>query len=202
MCIPIHETGATSMERRLPSRMAMCLSALLLWSSSVAAADAGGRGFYIGAGIGSATAEATNPTYGGGDFNASDTSFRLLAGYSFAKHLALEASYLDGGKAEDFVGPYALSLEATALVVGVVGTWPVGQWDLSAKFGYAYYDADQTIRLGNLSESRSHSDSDFAGGLAAAFRFSPRLSVRAEYEAIRLDGGKFNNLSVNGIFKF
>lgn len=148
-----------------------------------------------------ATAEAANPTVGN-DFKGSDTSFRLVAGYSFVKYLALEASYLDGGTAEDVIGPYALELRAASLIVGAVGTWPIGRWDLSAKFGYAFYDADQTIRLGNLRQSKSNSDGDIAGGLAAAFRFSSRLSVRAEYEAIRLDGGEFGNLSLNGIYKF
>jgi hypothetical protein len=189
------------MEINMLERVAAGAMAALYWVASASALGAERQGFYVGAGIGEATSTAANPTRGD-DFEGSDTSFRLLAGFSFMKYFAFEAAYLDAGTAEDSIGPYALELETSAVIVSAVGTWPIGRWDLSVKLGYAFYDADQTIRLGNLSEAKTSSDSDLAGGLAAAFHFSPRYGVRVEYEAIRLDGGEFGNLSLNGIFKF
>jgi len=156
-----------------------------------------GAGFYVGAGVGRATSQALD------DFKASDTSFRMLAGYSFMKYLAVEAVYLDAGTAKDTIGPYALELETSSLIVSAVGTWSIGRrYALSAKLGYAFYEADQTIRLGDLSASSANSDQNFAGSFAAAFHFTQRYSVRAEYEAILLDEGKFGNLSVSGIVRF
>lgn len=181
-------------------RCVMRAVALVCCLTSACALGAERRGFYVGAGVGKATSEAGDPTLD--NFKDSDTSFRLLAGYSFFKYFALEANYLDGGTANDSIGPYALELEPSSLIVSAVGTWPISRLDLSVKLGYGFYDADQTIRLGNRSESKSHSDGDFAGGFAAAFHFSPRYSVRAEYEAILLEGGDFGNISLNGIFRF
>jgi len=176
-------------------------AAALYWSTSVPALAADGRGFYVGAGVGRATNTTENDA-GGDSLKDSDRSLRVFVGYSIWKYLALEAEYLDGGKTEGFVGPYALELEPSSVIGSVIGTWPIGRWGLSAKLGYAFYDVDQSIRLGTLRHSDSHQDERFAGALAASFDFAPRYSARLEYQAFHLDDGTFSNVSLNGIFKF
>jgi Outer membrane protein beta-barrel domain len=189
------------MESRMLKRCALgaVMGICSITSTCVTAAEA--SGFYAGFGLGETTNVAANPTRGE-DFEDSAFSFRALGGYSFWKWLALEADYIYTGTTEGSFGPYDLELSSSTVIVTAVGTWPIGRWGLSMKLGYGYYDADQSIRLGNLKTSSSHADHDVAGGLAVSFRFNERYSLRAEYDAVLLDGGDFTNASLIGIYKF
>jgi hypothetical protein len=184
--------------KRSIARVAVTAMSCAFSTHALAAEDSE---FYAGIGFGKATSEAASAN-GADTFKGTDGSFRFLAGYTLMKYLAFELDYIDGGMARDFIGPYELELKTSSTVVSAVGTWTVGRWDLSAKAGYAFYSADQTIRLGNVSESKSHNDKDFAGGVAIGFKFTDRYSLRAEYETIFLDDRDFNNLSLIGIYKF
>ena len=168
----------------------------LLAASSAAAAE--GKGFYVGAGVGQATSEVE-----AAGFDDSVFAYRVITGYSFWRFLGAELAYLDTSTAQDTIGPFEYRLGVSTLTASAVGTWPIGRWfSLSGKLGYAFYESDQTIRLGNLSVSKSSRDDNFAGSIAAAFHFGQRFSVRAEFEGVLLDDGKFDALSINGLYKF
>lgn len=67
------------------------LAVLLLLVASAAHADDPSTGFYIGAGVGTATLELEDPN-STADFDGDDTGFKLVAGYRFLKWVAVEAS--------------------------------------------------------------------------------------------------------------
>lgn len=182
----------------LASIAAVAMTICLFSTHALGAED---RGFYAGIGVGKATSRATARA-GGDDFEDDDVSYRLLAGYALLRYLALELDYIDGGTAADSIGPYELELNPSTATAWVVGTLPLGRWDLSAKLGYAFHRSEQQIRLGSLVETSSNSDEDFAGGLAVTFNFNERYSVRAEFEGIVMTGGHFHNTSLVGIFRF
>ncbi|NIP22801.1 MAG: outer membrane beta-barrel protein, partial [Phycisphaerae bacterium] len=75
------------------------------------------------------------------DFDKS-TSFSLGFGYSINKNLAIEASYIDFGDAEDDITP-VWTLSADALVASVIGKIPFNPMVTGyGKIGIASWDAE------------------------------------------------------------
>ena len=172
----------------------MAMFAVMASASVFAAEDAG---FYLGAGVG----EARNTVAEAG-FDGNDTAFKVIVGYAFNKYFATELAYVDAGTAEDDIGPFNVQIEASGVIASLVGTIPIGEnFGLFAKAGVAFSDAEQTIRQGNLRETESDSESDFAYALGAALNFG-RFALRAEYEEVVVSDGRFDALFVSALFKF
>jgi Outer membrane protein beta-barrel domain len=159
-------------------------------------------GFYAGVGIGQATVQVDDV-----DFDDSDTAFKVFGGYNFNDNFAAEVTYFDGGApSEDFDlgGGFSGSVEAefTGLNFSAVGRIPVSEsFAIFGKLGYASYDVKATARIEDISESASDSGNDLSYGVGAAFSFG-QFDLRGEYEAVDVDGGAFNVLSVSGLFRF
>jgi OOP family OmpA-OmpF porin len=162
-------------------------------------------GFYAGVGIGQATLEVDDLDFV--DFDASDTAFKVFGGYNFNANFAAEVSYFDGGAPSenlDFGGGFTGSIdgELTGLNFSAVGRIPVTQsFAIFGKLGYASYDVKATARIDDISESGSDSGNDLSYGAGVAFSFG-QFDLRGEYEAIDVDGGAFNILSVSGAYRF
>ncbi|HEV8334285.1 MAG TPA: outer membrane beta-barrel protein [Steroidobacteraceae bacterium] len=176
------------------------LAALALTASMAARADVQ-PGFYAGAGFGT-----TKINDDGFDDNVddSDTGFKVFGGYSFNQNFAIEATYFDLGEAsgsfdvgEDF------DVGISGFGVAAVGVLPLSDmFSLFGKLGYASYDIDAHVEIvGVGSGNASDSQSDLTYGAGAALSFG-QFEARAEFEAINVDGGDANMISLSGLYRF
>jgi hypothetical protein len=152
------------------------LAALVV--SFAAAAD--DTGFYLGAGVG----EATQNDFA---FHGSDTSFRLLGGYSFNRYFTAEAGYVDGGKQKDNVDGLRATASSKGTFAAVIGKLPLGKYVAPyAKFGYVAYDSRATLSNDTQTVVVSTSDEDILYGGGLEVRLGDRLRLRADYEKVRV----------------
>lgn len=124
--------------------------------------------FTFGANLGSARVN-------GGDFEGSDTGWKLHLGSTFQQFIGGEIGYIDFGELGG-VGPSAEAW-TPAVTVGV----PIGMARLYGKGGIAFIDAEGTA----ISEEYSENDPFFGVGLRIGM--APGLGFRAEYERYRFD---------------
>src|SRR5690349_6680248 len=125
-------------------------------------------GFYVGAGVGTATMELdTDEDLHGFKFDADDTAFKVFGGYNFNQYFALEASYFDGGDQEEtvvaipgFTG--TVEVGTTGLIASVIGRVPLGElFSLYGKLGFASYDVEIKGRVnGDVVSEDEGSDED------------------------------------------
>ena len=180
------------------------LAALALTASMAARADVQ-PGFYMGAGVGST--KINDDGFDGIDFDDGDTGFKIFGGYTFNQNFAIEASYFDFGEASgsfnDFGDTVNFDVGVSGLGAFAVGVLPLGDmFSLFGKLGYASYDIDAHVDIvGVGSGSSSDSQSDMMYGAGAALSFG-QFEARAEFEAINIDGGDANMISVSGLYRF
>src|SRR5687768_17466389 len=77
-------------------------------------AHAEDQGFYLGLSLGEATQEFSidGDDIGEGTFDGADTAVKLLAGYEFNQHFAVEAGYADTGTQRDDLNGLDVRLSA------------------------------------------------------------------------------------------
>lgn len=158
------------------------LAALLPLVASAAYADDPAIGFYLGAGIGTATLELEDSS-SVADFEGDDTGFKVAAGYRFLKWVAVEAAYENYGQPEDDVLGLQLRGEFNAFSVSALGLLPLGNFDLFARGGIARWDGSLTAVPFGVEVSEDNTDPLF--GLGAQYRLG-QLAIRLEYEALLL----------------
>ena len=161
------------------------IAALAALSLGLVAQAASAEGFYAGAGLGSARVKADG-------FKDDDLGFKIFGGYSFNDYLAAEVEYLDGGTAKDD----GIKLKPEQFGVSVLGSLPVNEtFSLFARVGFTSWEVKQ-------SGGGKEDDEDLLYGLGAALNIGEQFQVRAEYEAVDVDGGDFDFWGVSGVFKF
>ena len=145
------------------------------------------NGFYIGGSIGQSKIDVKGGDQDLGDieFNEGDTGYKLFVGYRLLTFLAVEGSYLDFGTPDttfdtDF-GDLYTEIGLNGWDVSVVGNLPLGFFDLFARAGYFWWDADIRAALGGDSDDDSDSGSDLTYGVGAAVWLG-QIAVRAEIE--------------------
>lgn len=189
------------------TRMALNGLALLglLASTSVLAETL--PGFYVGAGVGKATVELDDAD--GFGFDSDDTAFKVFGGYNFNQYFAVEAAYFDGGEPEETVisvpgARGTIDIGFTGLIASAVGRLPVGDvFSVYGKLGLASYDVEIKGRVnGDVVAEDEGSEDDVSYAVGAAFNLGTSFELRAEYEAISIDDGDYNMLTVNGLYKF
>jgi OmpA-OmpF porin, OOP family len=180
------------------------LAALALTASMAARADIQ-PGFYMGAGVGATKID--DEGFDEIDFDDSDTGFKVFGGYSFNQNFAIEATYFDLGEGsggfDDLGDIVNFDVGVSGFGVSAVGVLPLGDtFSLFGKVGYASYDIDAHVDIvGVGSGSSKESESDLMYGAGGALSFG-QFEARAEFEAINVDGGDANMLSVSGLFRF
>lgn len=175
------------------------LAALTLVAGATANA-ANQEGFYVGAGFGQATTEDDDS-----GFDQDEAGFKVFGGYTFNRYVGAEAAYFDGGEmSQDFGSGVTIDAQFSGLNFSLLGRLPLNDsFAVFGKAGFATYDVDATLRVNGTVVATSDDDEqeDLFYGLGAALSFGP-FDVRAEYEAIDLDGGEFNIMSVSGVYRF
>ena len=124
----------------------------------------------LGANLGSART-------GSGDFEGSDTGWKLHLGSSFSPLVGGEIGYVDFGKLGGSNGPGARAW-TPALTVGV----PLGTARIYGKGGVAFADVEGSA----VNEEYKNEDPFFGVGLRVGL--TPGLGFRAEYERYTIDG--------------
>lgn len=184
-------------------------------------------GVYVGAGVGSATANTTVHTPGWqAQVDNTTTGWNVFAGMRPGKILGVELNYIDFGNSrvnnvQDGSGNviYQASAKNTAVTgyfVGYVPSLPTG-WDIFGKVGIALLDtktdsngnypniaicnATSCPIVGMASTSTSHRTNDFAYGIGAQYRFGS-VGVRAEYQKITASEAKPDLISVGVTWNF
>lgn len=148
------------------SNTVLAAAALLAAALMPAAAAAE---FALGANLGSARVN-------GGDFEGSDTGWKIHLGSTFQQFIGGEIGYINFGELGGSGGP-----KAEAWTPAVTAGFPIGLARIYGKGGVAFFDAEGT----SVSEEYSENDPFFGVGLR--FGLSPGLGFRAEYERYRFD---------------
>lgn len=188
------------MKRNLPALTLFAIAAGL--GNAVQAADTGFYG-YLAAGRSESDrkAESDRTLAGAGataftsTVDASDTGYKLQAGYRFNKYLALEGGYADLGKFAynaTITAPIADTGVATLKVdgwnVGVVGRLPFNDTVTGfAKLGAFVYNADyrcngSSVGLCGTAPDRTARGTSANYGLGLDFAFAGNWFARIEYE--------------------
>jgi OmpA-OmpF porin, OOP family len=178
-------------------------AALGLMAATTAAQAADTQpGFYVGAGIGST--KVGDDGFDGTGIDDSDTGFKVFGGYDFNQNFGVEVSYVDFGEASISEAGDSLSVGVSALTASAVGRLPVSDmFTVFGKLGFASYDIDVDFNIAGFgSGSGSDSDSDLMYGVGGALSFGGNFEARLEYEAINVDDGDVNMISVSGLFRF
>lgn len=182
----------------------IAFAAFALTAAMAARADVQ-PGFYMGAGVGATKID--DDGFDDIDFDDSDVGFKVFGGYRISPNFAVEASYFDLGEAsghfEDIFDSVDFDVGVSGFNASVVGILPVSDmFSLFGKIGYASYDIDAHVDVAGVgSGSDSQSESDMTYGLGGELSFG-QFAVRLEYEAISVDNGDANMISVGGVFRF
>jgi OmpA-OmpF porin, OOP family len=188
-------------------RFGMSALAALAFAMATAAHADTQPGFYAGAGFGITKIE--DDGFDGNDVDDSDTGFKIFGGYSFNQNFAVEVSYFDLGETsgtldDPFFGPFDFTAGISGLNASAVGVLPVSETvSLFGKLGVASYKIDADVNFSGLaSGSGSESETDMTYGIGGALRFAEGWEARVEFEAINVDGGDANMISVSGLYRF
>ena len=123
--------------------------------------------FYVGVGAGEATLEA--PTEGA-RFSVDDTGYKVFAGYSMLRWLALEGGYTDLGNMNGQQGDLDYEAEADLLSAYAVGVLPITpRARIFAKIGLVSWDTLSTTTDGETTDRRD------ANGMDLGYGFGLRL---------------------------
>ena len=186
-------------------RLGLSVFAALALTAAMAAQADVQPGFYMGAGIGSTKIDDDGFDDAGINFDDSDTGFKVFGGYSFNQNFAIEATYFDLGEASGSFGVGDnFDVGISGFGVSAVGVLPLSDtFSLFGKLGFASYDLEAHATVSGFgSGSDSSSESDLTYGVGAALSVGPQWELRAEYEAINVDDGDANMISVGAMYHF
>jgi OOP family OmpA-OmpF porin len=185
--------------------------AALIFAGLVAAIDANAQdndaGFYAGGGVGQFDVKIDDfddVVATADNYDSDDTAYKVFGGWRANKWLALELAYVNLGSPDDEILPDTfLTVETDGFAPYVVGTIPIGLFEVFAKAGYYWYDVEARVvsPLGNASDKDS--DSTFTWSAGVGLNFFGRFNVRLEYEQFDFDNVDDSKaLWLTGAFRF
>ena len=144
--------------------------------------------FYLGLALGQSQADID--CAGTTACEDSDTAWKVLGGYQFSRHFALEGGYADLGEVTASVGAFGgipaadVSIEATVLELVGVGLLPVAErFSVYGKLGLYMAETDVTVTFAGLGPvRRSDDNTDLTFGFGLRYDFTPNLGVRGEWQ--------------------
>jgi OOP family OmpA-OmpF porin len=182
---------------KIANRLVAAGALLALSGAAFAQSDNEG-GWLIGGGIGQFNLEIDDVGDLGDsitDFDSDDMSWKIFMGYRFNQYLSVEGAYVNFGEpGDDFEsggesGDYSLGLSGFAPYV--VGSFPAGPVELSARIGYYFYDVEVNADLDDLGGdvfTTDDSGEDVVYGVGIGMTFMDQLHTRFEYEWVDIDG--------------
>jgi hypothetical protein len=165
-------------------------------------AEANESGFYISAGIGQFDVkvddlEGAEEVLENLDADSDDTAFKAGVGWRFNPFIAIEADYVDLGNpngnfdASGSSGEYELELSGVSGYV--IGSLPLGIFELSAKVGYYFHDVEVQANFENIGPGdgdvfeSDDSGEAFVYGIGAGVTLFDHLNAKVEYELMDID---------------
>jgi hypothetical protein len=169
-----------------PISIAAVAALLLAAGPAVAQVDANDnrKGFYIGAGLGDFSASIDNPQGTEIDLDSDDTPMKLFGGWRLSRFFAVQFDYIDFGESSGTSNLLDLRSDTSGFAPNVVGTLPIGFFELFAKAGMMWYDVD--LDLEN-DPTLSDSGEDPIYGVGVGLTLVERLTLRLEYEVVDLE---------------
>jgi OOP family OmpA-OmpF porin len=216
-----HEQGhamysSTRKRHLIPSTVAALALVTASISTAYAEDEENPSGPYVGVWLGQFDVTVDNLDGVGvvlEDLDSDDSAWKVAFGWRFNPYLALEADYVDLGTprgnfdASGSSGDYELDLSGFAGYV--IGTLPIGIFELSAKVGYYFHDVNVHVDLDNFGSGNGDViDSDNSGeafvyGVGAGVTFFDHLNVKVEYELMDIDEVEDANvLWLSGAWRF
>jgi OOP family OmpA-OmpF porin len=178
----------------------LIILALAVAGAAHAAEEVDPSGPYISAGLGQFDVKIDNLEGVGDvleDLDADDSAWKLGFGWRFNPYIALEADYVDLGNpngnfdATGSSGDYEVELSGFSGYL--IGSLPLGIFELSAKVGYYFHDVNLNVDFDNIGPNNGdvfESDDNgeaFVYGIGAGVTFFQHLNVKVEYELMDID---------------
>lgn len=170
----------------------MLKKAAITSSALFLSAMANASGGYIGVSAG-------QTDFGLPDFDDGN-SFAITGGYRINESFAVEASYLDLGKAKDDIAP-VWTIEGNGFNFSAVGIIPVNEtFDIFGKVGIFVWD--MSLHEAGYGELVSDDGADISLGFGASANLTEKFSVLFEYQKLDLNDETISNLSIGARFNF
>lgn len=159
----------------------LCSFAVLL-----AVSGSSGASWYIGGSIG-------RVDYGLEEASSFDTSmgFELIVGNRVNRNLAIEASYIDFGEADDGIPP-VWRVDMESLAFGALLNAPVAEsLDMFVKFGVHIWDAE--VAEDGFGVIAKDDGNDLFVGFGAAVKVDRNISIGARYNLYQYEIAPFDD---------
>lgn len=182
----------------LQSFAAAC--AALACTAGAVAQEKDDSGPYVGGGFGQfdvSIDDLEGVTDAIGDLDADDSAWKLFFGWRFNPYLSLEADYIDLGNprgnfdASGTSGDYTVELSGFAGYV--IGTLPLGIFELFGKGGYYFHDITIDVDLDNIGPGNGDvfgsddSAEAWVYGIGGGVTFMDHINAKLEYELMDID---------------
>lgn len=158
------------------------------------------NGPYVGAALGQfdvTIEDIEGVTDAIGDLDTESSAWKVFFGWRFNPSLALEADYIDLGTADGGFDASGTSgdyqLELAGFAGYVIGTWPIGIFELSGKLGYYFHDLTIDVDLDNIGPGNGdvlgsdNSGDAWVYGIGAGVTFMEHINAKLEYELMDIE---------------
>jgi hypothetical protein len=143
------------------------------------------EGFYVGAGLGEFSSSVDGPpAIGEIELDSDDTSMKFFGGWRLNRFFAVQLDYIDFGESSGAAGLLDIRNDTSGLAPNIIGTLPIGFFELFAKVGMMWYDVDLDIEN---DPSLSDSGEDPIYGAGVGLTLVERLNLRLEYEIVDVE---------------
>jgi hypothetical protein len=143
------------------------------------------QGFYLGAGLGDFSASVNGPPgFDDIDVDSDDTPMKFFGGWRMNRFFAVQLDYIDFGESTGTANLLDIRNDTSGLAPNVIGTLPIGFFELFAKVGMMWYDVDLDI---DDDPTLSDSGEDPIYGVGVGLTLVERLSLRLEYEIVDVE---------------
>ena len=160
-------------------------------AATCASAQENESGFYGGAGVGTFDVKIDDVDEVDDTidrYDSDDTAWKAYVGYRTNPYLGFELAYVNLGSPDDEILPgVELTTETDGFAPYVVGTLPIGWFEVFAKAGYYWYDTEARLStpLGTVSDSESNDTFTWSAGVG--LNVFERVNLRLEYEQFDFD---------------
>ena len=143
------------------------------------------EGFYLGAGLGDFSSSVDGPPgFEDVDLDSDDTPMKVFGGWRMNRFFAVQFDYIDFGDSSGTANLLDVRNNTSGFAPNVIGTLPIGFFELFAKVGIMWYDVDLDIEN---DPTLSDSGEDPIYGVGVGLTLVERLSLRLEYEIVDVE---------------
>lgn len=143
------------------------------------------EGFYLGVGLGDFSSSVDGfQNIDDLDLDSDDTPFKAFGGWRLNRFFAIQLDYIDFGESSTTANLLDIRSDTSGFAPNVIGTLPIGFFELFAKVGMMWYDVDFDIEN---DPGYSDSGEDPIYGVGVGLTLVERLSLRLEYEIVDIE---------------